>query len=84
MLVTEVRNKYVAGAFRGGDDGNEYELLCMHGLKISDVQFLTKPLIDGTRKIFVTFPPKRVLTLNWREQENYLEANATVRKPRVR
>ena len=78
MLVTEVRNKYVAGAFRGGDDGNEFELLCMHSIKISDVQFLTKPLIDGA-----TFPPKQVLTLNWREQENYLEANTTVRKPRA-
>lgn len=75
MLVTEARNKYNAGSFRGGDDGNEFELLCLHGFKISDVEFLAQPLTDGAQATTVRFPPKQVLALNWREQENYLRAN---------
>jgi hypothetical protein len=75
MMATEARNKYDSGTFRGGDDGNEFELLCLHGFKISDVEFQAQPLTDGAQPTQVKFPPKRVLALNWREQENYLEAN---------
>jgi len=76
LLVTDARNKYNAGTFRGGDDGNEFELLCLHGFKISDVEFLAQPLTDGAQPTQVKFPAKRVLALNWREEENnYLEAN---------
>jgi hypothetical protein len=73
MLVTDVRNKYTVGTFRGGDDGFEFELLCLHGFKISDVEFHAQPLTENTRPIKVKFPPKQVLALNWREK--YLEAN---------
>ena len=76
ILVTDARNKYNAGTFRGGDDGNEFELLCLHGFKISDVEFLAQPLTDGAQPKQVKFPAKRVLALNWREEvNNYLEAN---------
>jgi hypothetical protein len=75
MLVTDARNKYDAGTFRGGDDGNEFELLCLHGFKISDVEFQALPLTEGAQPTQVKFPPKRVLALNWREQLNYLEVN---------
>ena len=75
MLVTEARNKYIAGTFRGGDDGTEFELLCLHGFKISDVEFQAQLLTDDAQSTPVKFPQKSVLALNWREQENYLEAN---------
>jgi hypothetical protein len=75
MLVTEARNKYNTGTFHGGNDGNEFELLCLHGFQISDVEFLAEPLTDNTEPKRVKFPPKQVLVLNWREQLNYLEAN---------
>eukprot|EP00981_Chlorochromonas_danica_P015852 scaffold14712_cov270-Ochromonas_danica.AAC.1 len=75
MLVTQARIKYNAGTFRGGDDGNEFELLCLHGFKISGVKFLAKPLTDGAKYVTVTFPRKEVLALNWREQKKYLEPN---------
>lgn len=75
MLVTEARAKYSAGTFRGGDHGNEFELLCLHGFKISDVEFLAQPLTDGAEATTVIFPDKQVLALNWREQENYLQVN---------
>lgn len=68
--MAAARTKYSAGTFGGGggDDGNEFELLCLHGVKISDVEFLAQPLTD-------IFPNKQVLRLNWREQENYLQEN---------
>jgi hypothetical protein len=75
MLVTDVRNKYVAGTFRGGDEGNEFERLCLHGFKISDVEFDAQPLTENAQPTKVKFPPKQVLALNWRQSENYLEAN---------
>lgn len=75
MLVTGARAKYCAGTFRGGDDGDEFELLCLHGFKISGVEFLAQPLTDGTEATTVIFPDKQVLALNWREQENYLQEN---------
>lgn len=74
MLVTEARNKYTAGTFRGGDNGNEFELLCLHGFKVSGVEFLAQPLTVGAAATKVVFPAKQVLALNWREQENYLQA----------
>jgi hypothetical protein len=75
MLVTEARNKYTAGTFRGGDNGNEFELLCLHGFKISDVEFSAQPLTDGALATKVCFPAKQVLALNWREQKDYLQVN---------
>lgn len=76
MLVTAARNKYRTDTFRGGDDSNMFELLCLHGFKISDVEFLSQPLTDGAQPKQVKFPAKRVLALNWREEaNNYLEAN---------
>jgi hypothetical protein len=74
-MATEARNKYCSGTFRGGDNGNEFELLCLHGFKISDVEFQALPLTEGVQQTKVKFPPKRVLALNWRERMNYLEAN---------
>ena len=81
MLMTEARNKYHAGTFRGGDDGNEFELLCLHGFKISDVTFHALPLTDNAEPTDVTFPPKQILALNWREQENYLKENVLYLPP---
>jgi hypothetical protein len=75
MLVTDARNKYTAGTFRGGDDGNEFELLCLHGFKISGVEFSAQPLTEGAENTTVIFPDKQVLALNWRERDNYLEKN---------
>lgn len=75
MLVTDARNKYNVGTFRGGDNGNEFELLCLHGFKISDVEFSAQPLTDNAHAMKVKFPPKQVLALNWREQPKYLKAN---------
>jgi hypothetical protein len=76
ILVTDARNKYTAGTFRGGDNGNEFELLCLHGFKIPDVEFLAQPLTDGAQPMHVKFPAKRVLMPNGREEmNNYLEAN---------
>ena len=77
MLVADARHKYSVGTFRGADDGIEFELLCLHGFKISDVEFHAQPLTadDNAQPIKVKFPPKQVLALNWRQQENYLEAN---------
>ena len=75
ILVTEARNKYNAGTFRGGDDGIEFELLCLHGFKVSGVEFLAQPLTDGTEAITVIVPDKQVLAINWREQDNYLQAD---------
>jgi hypothetical protein len=75
MLVPEARNKYTTGTFRGGDDVNVFELLCLHGFKISDVEFLAQPLTDGTQATTVRFPDKQVLALNWREQKDYLQVN---------
>jgi hypothetical protein len=73
ILVTDARNKYKAGIYRGGDDGNKFELLCLHGFKISNVEFLAEPLTDDAPLKQVKFPEKQVLKLNWRE--NSLEAN---------
>jgi hypothetical protein len=75
ILATEARNKYNAGTFRGGDDGIEFERLCLHGFQISNIQFLAQPLTDGTEATTVIFPDKQVLAINWREQENYLQAD---------
>lgn len=75
ILANQARNKYNAGTFRGGDNGNEFELLCLHGFKISGVEFDAQPLTDEGGDAQVTkvkFPPKRVLPLNWRDQMNYL------------
>ena len=81
MLVTEARAKYTAGTFRGGDDGNEFELLCLHGFKVSDVEFLAQPLTDGAEATMVRFPAKQVLALNWREQKDYLQVNVLYISP---
>ena len=76
MLVSDARNKYAVGTFRGrGDDGSEFALLCLHGFKISDVEFHAQPLTDNVQPTKVKFPPKQVLALNWRQRKNYLEAN---------
>ena len=74
MLVNAARKKYQTGTFRDGDDGNEFELLCLHGFKISGVEFLALPLTKGAHPVQVKFPPKEVLALNWREQSSYLKA----------
>ena len=75
LLATEDRDKYNTGTFHG-DNGNVFELLCLHGFKISDVDFLAQPLTDGTQPKKVKFPAKRVLAMNWREEvNNLLEAN---------
>jgi hypothetical protein len=66
LLVADARNKYNAGIFRGGDDGIEFELLCLHAFKITDVEFLAQPLTIGVPVTRVNFPPKRILPLNWR------------------
>jgi len=66
MLVTNARKKYNAGTFRGGDDGNEFELLNLDGFKISGVDFHAQPLTNGVQSIKVMFPPKQVLALNGR------------------
>lgn len=73
MLATEAKNKYSTGTFRGGDNGNEFELLCLHGFKISGVEFTVQPLSSGLLGFTVIFPRKEILALNWRERENYLE-----------
>ena len=75
MLVTKARNKYNAGTFRGGDDGINFEGLCLRCFQISNIEFLTQPLTDGTEAITVIFPDKQVLAINWREQDNYLQAD---------
>lgn len=75
ILVNDARSKYNVGTFHGGDDGNEFELLCLHGFKISDVEFCALPLTDGAQQIQVKFPPKEVLARNWRDVRNYLKAN---------
>ena len=73
MLATSARNKYSSGTFRGGDDGNEFELLCLHGFKISGVEFTAHPLSPGLPACTVTFPRKEILALNWRERVDYLK-----------
>jgi hypothetical protein len=81
ILVADARNKYNAGIFRGGDDGTEFELLCLHAFKITDVDFLAQRLPIGAQplpigsKVKVNFPPKQILALNWREQKDYLKVN---------
>lgn len=75
MLVTDARNKFNAGTAFGGNDGNEFELLCLHGFEISGVEFLAQPLTDDAQETMVVFPSKQVLALNWREQKNYLQVN---------
>ena len=75
IFVTEARAKYTAGTFRGSGDGNEFELLCLHGFKLSGVEFLAQPLTDAAEATTVNFPAKQVLALNWRERENYLQAD---------
>lgn len=73
MLATEARNKYRAGTFRGGDNGNEFELLCLHGFKVTGVEFTALPLSPGSNESKIIFPRKEVLALNWREREGYLK-----------
>ena len=75
ILVTKARHKYSTGTCSGSDNGKEFELLCLHGFKISGVEFIAKPLSEGTQGFNVSFPPKQVLALNWRQQESYLQAN---------
>ena len=75
MLVTEARNKYNAGTFHGGDDGIEFEHLCLHGFQVSNIEFKAQPLTDGAAATAVIFPDKQVLALNWREQKKYLQAD---------
>jgi len=60
VLVTDARNKYNADTFCGADDGNEFELLFLHGFSISVAQ----PLTENAQPTKVTFPPKQVLALN--------------------
>jgi len=76
ILVTKARNKYNAGTFFDGDDGIEFKLLCLHGFQVTNIQFLAQPLTDGAAATTVILPDKQVLVLNWREQENYLQADA--------
>jgi hypothetical protein len=68
ILAIDARNKCRAGTFRGGDDGNEFELLCLHGFKISGVEFLAHPLSndndDDVQATRVTFPPEQLLIPN--------------------
>lgn len=75
MMVTQARNKYSSGTFRGGDDGIEFELLCLHGFKISGVKFVALPLTPDAKQTMVVFPPKQVLALNWRERRRYLQTD---------
>jgi len=75
MLVTKARNKFNAGTFRGGDDGINFENLCLRCYQISNIQFLAQPLADGAAATTVIFPDKQVLALNWREQKKYLQAD---------
>jgi hypothetical protein len=65
MLVTEARNKYNAGTFRGGDDGIEFEHLCLRYFQVSNIEFLAQPLTDGAEATIVIFPNTQVLALNW-------------------
>lgn len=81
ILVTEARNKYKAGTYGGGDDGSEFELLCLHGFKFSGVEFLAKPLTDGAVETVVSFPEQKILERNWRDQMDYLEADFTYIPP---
>mmetsp|Transcript_28292 Transcript_28292/g.40283 ORF Transcript_28292/g.40283 Transcript_28292/m.40283 type:complete len:549 (-) Transcript_28292:2003-3649(-) len=81
MMVADAKNKYNTGTYRVGENGIEFELLCLHGFKISDVEFVAQPLTFGTKAMKVTFPPKQLLAMNWREQEDYLQANVLYISP---
>jgi hypothetical protein len=52
MLVTKARYKYDAGTsrYRGENDGNVFGLLCLHGFKVSDVEFLALPLTKVAKR----------------------------------
>lgn len=75
ILLTDARNKYRTGTFRGGSNGEEFELLCLHGFTISGVEFAAYPLSSNTSEITIVFPPKAVLARNWKDQKNYLQAD---------
>lgn len=80
-LATEARAKYSNDTVLGREEGSDFELLCLHGFKISNVEFVAQPLTDDANAVTVRFPPKQVLVLSWREQKNYLQANVLYLPP---
>jgi hypothetical protein len=75
MLVIKARDEFRYSTFHDRNDGNEFKILCLHGFKISGVEFHAQPLTEGAQSIKVTFPSKQVLAVNWRAQKNYLATN---------
>jgi hypothetical protein len=71
LMATKARKKFKNGNYRGSEDGNLFEVLCLYCCKISGVEFTAKPLTEGAAPILVTFPPKSTLPPNWRDNEDY-------------
>ena len=67
MLAMDARNKYNAGTFRGSDNGNEFELLCLHGFKISGIEFLAHLLFISPRTAIWSLA---MLSACWRSTES--------------
>ena len=68
MMRISAKQKYDAGTEYGSEDGKEFELLCFHGFKFSNVKFKLTPLInrEGFSNIDVVFPEIEIMNANWR------------------
>lgn len=74
-MAMSARAKFREGTFRGGADGIEFEMLCLHVFKVNGVKFQALPLCAGCKGFDIIFPAKEVLVLNWKECDDYLKTD---------
>ena len=74
-MVRNSKAKFSVGTFRGGDDGEQFELLCFHCFKFSGVQFKVIPLTNtvSLRELDIIFPAMEVLPLDWKVRTDCLK-----------
>lgn len=76
-VIKKAKQKYSAGTMFGGEDGKEFEWLCLHVCTFSDLAFDADPLIgtEGLDSLNITFPNSEYLPRDWRTVDNYLREN---------
>jgi hypothetical protein len=77
FLITEAKEKFLIGTSFGGEDGKQFERLCLHVCKFSDKKFSANPL-DKTENLIsfdIQFPESEYLVRNWSRNSVNLREN---------
>jgi hypothetical protein len=77
ILIKEAKERFLVGTSFGGEDGKQFEWLCLHVCKFSDKIFAANPL-DKTENLIsfdIEFPESKYLVRNWRNNSVNLREN---------